>query len=117
MDSLRRGRRVVFQNHVACLIQNAVVAGPVSQVQTDGQLGSFENLVPVFRHSAILFHKPVSFPLRLERVDPWERIASGRRPAFSSHLINEILLIRLAPLSTTACRSRAAAGYPVREVS
>jgi hypothetical protein len=39
-------------------------------------------------HSAILFHKPVSFPLRLERVNRWERIASRRRPAFSSHLIN-----------------------------
>ena len=47
------------------------------------QLGLVENLVSVCRHGAILFHKPVSFPLRLERVDPWERIASRRRPAFS----------------------------------
>jgi hypothetical protein len=28
--------------------------------------------------------------LRLERVDHWERIASRRRPAFSSHLISRI---------------------------
>ncbi len=30
----------------------------------------------------------VPFLLRLERVDHWERIASRRRPAFSSHLVN-----------------------------
>jgi hypothetical protein len=29
--------------------------------------------------------------LRFERVDHWERIASRRRPAFSSHLRNGIL--------------------------
>jgi hypothetical protein len=83
VHSLRCGRQVVFQDHVARLIQNAVMAGSVSQVQPDGQLGPLENLVSVCRHGAILFHKPVSFALRLERVDHWERIASRRRPAFS----------------------------------
>jgi hypothetical protein len=33
---------------------------------------------------------PVSFPLRLERVIHWERIASRWRPAFSSHLVNAL---------------------------
>jgi hypothetical protein len=32
-------------------IQNAVMAGSVSQIQTDGQLGLLENLVPTRRHS------------------------------------------------------------------
>src|SRR5258708_38437810 len=91
VDSLRCCRQAVLQKHVTCLIQNAVMAGSISQVQTDGQLGLFENLVSVSRHGAILFHKPVSFPLRLKRVNRWERIASRRRPAFSSHLINGIL--------------------------
>src|ERR1700691_4577307 len=67
------------------------MAGPVSQVQTDGQPRLFQNLLSPRRHSATLFHKPVSFPLRLERVNRWERIASRWRPAFSSHLINGIL--------------------------
>ena len=31
--------------------------------------------------------------------------------------ISPLVLIRLAPLGTTACRSWVAAGYPVREVS
>jgi len=66
------------------------MTGSVSQVQTDGPLGLFENLVSVCRHGAILFHKPVSFRLRFERVDHWERIASRWRPAFSSHLISSI---------------------------
>src|SRR5580700_2851279 len=64
------------------------MTGSISQVQTDGQLGLFENLLPPRCYSATLFHKPVSFPLRLERVNRWERIASRRRPAFSSHLRN-----------------------------
>jgi hypothetical protein len=45
----------MLQNHVARLIQNAVMAGTISQVQTNGQLGPHENLVSVFRHGAILF--------------------------------------------------------------
>jgi hypothetical protein len=72
-------------NHVSHLIQNAVVAGSIPQVQIDGQLGLLQNPLPSHRHSAILLHKPVSFALRLERVNPWERIASRRRPAFSNN--------------------------------
>src|SRR6266478_6978508 len=66
------------------------MARSVSQIQTDGQLRLFENLLSPHCRSVILFHKPVSFPLRLERVNRWERIASRRRPAFSSHLISSI---------------------------
>jgi small ligand-binding sensory domain FIST len=45
LDSLRCGRQVVFQNHLTGLIQDAVMGGTISQIQTDGQLGLFENLV------------------------------------------------------------------------
>jgi hypothetical protein len=59
----------------ACLTQDAVMAGAVSQVQTDGQLGLIENLVAARRHSAHHSSQPVSFLLCLEHVDYWERIA------------------------------------------
>jgi len=36
------------------------------------QLLPFQNSLPTDCHSAILFQKPVSFPLRLERVNRWE---------------------------------------------
>ena len=51
-------------------------------------LGSLKISFFACRHGAILFHKPVSFPLRLKRVNRWERIASRWRPAFSSHLVS-----------------------------
>src|SRR6202521_1391314 len=54
-------------------------------------LGSLKISFFACRHGAILFHKPVSFPLRLKRVNRWERIASRRRPAFSSHLISPVI--------------------------
>jgi hypothetical protein len=81
----------LFDYHFARFIKHAVVGESISQVHSDGQLFPLENLLPLVRHSDILFHKPVSFPLRLERVDPWERIASRWRPAFSSYLINSVL--------------------------
>ena len=61
------------------------MAGAISQIQTNRQLVLFENLIPLYRHSANLLH--CRSPLRLERVVHWERIASRWRPAFSSHLI------------------------------
>src|SRR5690242_9389555 len=89
-DSVRCGRHVTFPNHLPRLIQNAVIASSISQVQPDRQPCLLENLLPTHGDGAILFHKPVSFALRLERVNPWERIASRRRPAFSSHLRNGV---------------------------
>src|SRR5216684_9161262 len=40
--------------------------------------------------TVVIFFMPVSFSLRHERVDPWERIASRWRPVFSSHLVNAV---------------------------
>src|SRR5260370_16038295 len=56
MDPLRCRWQAALQNHVASLIQDAVMACSVSQVQADGQLGLFENFVSVCRHSANLLH-------------------------------------------------------------
>ncbi|MGC2330913.1 MAG: hypothetical protein WA581_05645, partial [Candidatus Acidiferrales bacterium] len=47
------------------------------------------------RHSANLLHCRSPFTLRLERVVHWERIASRWRPAFSSHLINAVLMLEM----------------------
>src|SRR6266446_8621498 len=61
LDSFRRRRQTVLQNHFACLIQDAVMAGSVSQIQTDGELGLLENLVATLRHSANLLHSRSPF--------------------------------------------------------
>jgi hypothetical protein len=70
----------------------------ISQVHSDRQLLLPENLLPLRCHGDILIHKPVSFPLRLERVNRWERIASRRRPTFSSHLGSSLIGMWLLPV-------------------
>src|ERR1700730_5813963 len=90
LDPLLRRRHLLFDHHFACFVQNAVIGEPIAQVHSDRQLLLVENLLPLRCHGVILFHKPASFALRLERVNPWERIASRRRPAFSSHLGNGV---------------------------
>jgi hypothetical protein len=84
--SPRVSRQFLFDHHFARFVQHTVVGELIFQVHADRQLVLVENLLPLRCHGAILFHKPVSFALRLERVNRWERIASRRRPAFSSHL-------------------------------
>jgi hypothetical protein len=74
VDSFRRRRQTVLQNHFACLIQNAVMASWVSQIQTDGQLGL------------------LSLVLRARRLLGAYRIP--RRPAFSLENIDEKQLVR-----------------------
>src|SRR5260370_17660575 len=44
-----------FLHHLACLIQNAVVARAISQIQTNRELVLFENLASASSHSAKLF--------------------------------------------------------------
>src|SRR5258706_8930009 len=79
-------RQFLLQNDLACFIQNTVERPAISQIQSDRQLLLLEKFALQCLYSASLLHKLVSFALRLERVDHWERIASRRRPAFSSHL-------------------------------
>src|SRR5271169_5067165 len=81
-------RHFLFQKDFARFIQNAVVRPAIAEVQTNRELVSFENHVSIYPNSASLFHSRSPFLLRLERVDHWERIASRRRPAFSSHLVS-----------------------------
>src|SRR5712692_6020223 len=61
VDALRRRRQAVFQNHIACLIQDAAMACSVSQIQTDGQLELPKNLVATHRRSANLLHRGSPF--------------------------------------------------------
>ena len=65
LDSLRRRRQTVFQNHFTCLIQDAVMACAVSQVHADGQPGLIENHVPARRHSANLLYSRSPFSCAL----------------------------------------------------
>src|SRR5580658_10092559 len=88
LHRFRCRRQLLFQNDLGCFIQNTVERPAISQIQTNRQLLLLENFALECLHSVSLFHKPVSFSLRFERVDHWERIASRWRPAFSSHLIN-----------------------------
>src|SRR5271155_6064222 len=83
-------RYFLFQNDFACFIQNTVERPSVSQIQSDGELVLFENPHRLYCHSANPLH--CRSPLRLERVVHWERIASRWRPAFSSHLINALIV-------------------------
>src|SRR3974377_205557 len=55
LHGFRCGRQFVLQNDFACLIQNAVRTGTVSQIQTNGEL-PFENVFPTHAHSANLLH-------------------------------------------------------------
>src|SRR5438445_1651586 len=65
--------------------EDACASQPVSQVQTDGQLGLVENLVATLRHSANLLHSRSPFSCDSSTSINWERIASrADRP---SHLI------------------------------
>src|ERR1700686_3681778 len=76
LHRFRCRRQFLFQNDLACFIQNTVERPAISQIEADRQLLLLENFALECLHSASLFHKPVSFALRLERVNPWERIAS-----------------------------------------
>jgi hypothetical protein len=63
-------------------IQNAVVRRAIAEVHTNRELVSFENHVSIYPNSARLLHSRSPFLCALERVDPWELIASrGDRPS------------------------------------
>src|SRR6266481_5128480 len=91
LHRFRCRRQLLFQNDLACFIQNTVERPAISQIQSDRQLLLLEKFALQCLYSASLFHKPVSFSLCLEHVEHWERIASRRRPAFSSHLRNRLI--------------------------
>src|SRR5271163_960429 len=94
LHRFRCRRHFLFQKDFARLIQNTVERPTISQIQTNRELLPFENHVSLYPNSASLFHNRSPFLVRFERVDHWERIASRGRPAFSSHLINALTLLR-----------------------
>src|ERR1700687_3485485 len=51
----------LFHNDLACFIQNTVERPAISEVQTHGELVSFENHVSIYLNSASLFHSRSPF--------------------------------------------------------
>src|SRR5215470_18607067 len=96
LHAFRCGRQFVLQNDLSCFIQNAVRTGAISQIQPNGEL-PFENIFPTSLHSANLLHCRSPFLCASSTSNNWERIASRRRPAFSSHLINAKSLSEVLP--------------------
>src|SRR5271166_397829 len=82
----------LFQNDFPRFIPNAVARPLIAEVQTNRELLPFENHVSIYPNNASLLHSRSPFLLRHERVEHWERIASRGRPAFSSHLVNRVLV-------------------------
>jgi hypothetical protein len=55
----------LLDHDFARLVQHAVVAESIAQIDSHGQFLRAEILLPPPGHGAILFHKPVSFPCAL----------------------------------------------------
>src|ERR1700745_2437749 len=56
LPRFRWRQQFLFQNDLACFIQNTVERPAISEVQTNRELVSFENHVSVYPNSASLFH-------------------------------------------------------------
>src|SRR5260370_20801036 len=116
MDSFRCRWQTALQNHVACLIQDAVMACSVSQVQADGQLWLIEDLVPARRHSANLLHSRSPFSCASSTSINWERIASRvDRPSHPIRLTryrNSTSCDDLSPLAQRPCPERTLSAAP-----
>src|SRR6202035_2856682 len=61
LHRLRRRRQFLFQNDLACFIQNTVERPAISEVQTNRELVSFQNHVSIYPNSASLFHSRSPF--------------------------------------------------------
>src|SRR5437660_11960125 len=87
-SALGRGGNSLFQHDTPRLIQNAVAARAIPQVQTDGQLllRKIPALLPGCSANLLHCRSPLSLVLQSTSIT-WERTASRRRPAFSSHLV------------------------------
>src|SRR6202140_842813 len=61
LHRFRCRRQLLFQNDLACFIQNTVERPAISEVQTNRELVSFENYVSIYLNSASLFHSRSPF--------------------------------------------------------
>src|SRR5882762_5969668 len=61
LHRLRRRRQLLFQNALACFIQNTIERPAIAEVQTNRELVSFENHVSIYPNSASLFHSRSPF--------------------------------------------------------
>src|SRR5882672_388274 len=88
LHRLRRRRQLLFQNDLACFIQNTVERPAISEVHTNRELVSFENHVSVYPNSASLFHSRSPFLCALST----SNIGSVSHPAGDrpSHPICEV---------------------------
>src|SRR5262245_53325143 len=80
----------IFQDHSPGFLQNTVERPAISEIHTNSELAPLENLACSSAHSATLLHGRSPFLCALSTFQHWERIASRRSPAFSSHLINDL---------------------------
>src|SRR6266853_2077649 len=90
LHRFRCRRQFLFQNDLACFIQNTVERPAISEVQTNRELVSFENHVSIYPNSASLFHSRSPFLCALST----SNIGSVSHPAGDrpSHPICEVLV-------------------------
>jgi hypothetical protein len=78
----------LFQLYLTCLIDDAIPAVAIAQIQSDGQLLG-EIFLLCFATAVLTFF--IAGLLNIcasSTLITWERIASRRRPVFSSHLVS-----------------------------
>src|ERR1700676_459323 len=99
LHRFRCRRQFLFQNDLACSIQNTVERPAISEVQTNRELVSFENPVSIYLNSASLFHSRSPFLCALST----SNIGSVPHPAGDapSHPICETALSSTGNLGTS----------------
>src|ERR1035438_2890418 len=87
-DSLGSRTDSLLRPYLACFIQHAIPTPAIAQIQPDGQLlwGNILRLLGCYGANLLHCRSPLSLALSSASIT-WERTASRRRPAFSSHLI------------------------------
>src|SRR6266481_1032404 len=98
LHRFRCRRQLLFQNDLACFIQNTVERPAISEVQPNRELVSFENHVSIYPNSASLFHSRSPFLCALST----SNIGSVSHPAGDrpSHPICEVVLSACGNLAT-----------------
>src|SRR5271169_5595388 len=103
---IRIGPDSLLQSYLAGFVHHAVPTVAIPQIQTNCQFRLRKTLRLLCCCSANLLHcrSPLSLALQSASIT-WERTASRRRPAFSSHLLATANHSFPASTISTACRS------------